>query len=112
MKIEAEVQGQVLLGKVEKPNPLPPVEYYWHIHHGILFEALSEPVENRITYIKENKPKKEVELRLKLLHKVKNEKTLKHARDSNDHELLMSLHKEECPDCPWDGRTIFPEGEN
>lgn len=22
---------------------------------------------------------------------------------------IEALHREECPDCPWDGRTIFPE---
>ena len=24
---------------------------------------------------------------------------------------LEALHAKECPDCPWDGRTIFPERE-
>ena len=24
---------------------------------------------------------------------------------------LEALHKELCPDCPWDGETIFPPGE-
>ena len=23
---------------------------------------------------------------------------------------LRDLHKVECPDCPWNGKTIFPEG--
>jgi hypothetical protein len=23
---------------------------------------------------------------------------------------IEALHAEECPDCPWDGETIFPEG--
>ena len=23
--------------------------------------------------------------------------------------LLTQLHAEECPDCPWDGKTIFPD---
>ena len=23
--------------------------------------------------------------------------------------LVEALHKKECPDCPWDGRTIFPK---
>ena len=108
-KIEAEVTGLVLLGKVEKPNPLPPVEYYWHIHHGTLFEPLTEPIENRIAYIKENKPQQEVATRLRLLHKVKDTRALRHAMAVNDHAAIEKLHKKECPDCPWNGKTIFPE---
>lgn len=23
---------------------------------------------------------------------------------------IEALHAQECPDCPWDGKTIFPEG--
>jgi hypothetical protein len=23
---------------------------------------------------------------------------------------ILALHVVECPDCPWDGKTIFPEG--
>jgi len=47
------------------------LKYYWHIHHEILVEALTEPLKNRIKYIKENKPKDEIELRLKLIKPVK-----------------------------------------
>jgi len=47
------------------------LKYYFHIHHGILVEALTEPLKNRIKYIKENKPKDEIELRLKLIKPVK-----------------------------------------
>ena len=47
------------------------LKYYFHIHHEILVEALTEPLENRIKYIKENKPKDEIELRLKLIKPVK-----------------------------------------
>jgi len=47
------------------------LKYYFHIHHEILVEALTEPLKNRIKYIKENKPKDEIELRLKLLKPVK-----------------------------------------
>jgi hypothetical protein len=108
--IEAEVQiGDVVLGKVQKSNPLPPTEYHWHIHHEKLFEAQTEPIENRIAYIKENKPKAEVETRLRLLHKVTNVKALKYALVTNNHEALEKLHKEECPNCPWNGKTIFPK---
>jgi len=47
------------------------LKYYFHIHHEILVEALTEPLKNRIKYIKENKPKDEIELRLKLIKPVK-----------------------------------------
>lgn len=32
-------------------------------------------------------------------------------RALKDHQAeIVTLHAEECPGCPWDGRTIFPEG--
>ena len=46
-------------------------KYYWHIHHEVLVEALTEPLENRIKHIKENKPEDEIELRLRLIKPVK-----------------------------------------
>jgi uncharacterized protein YjbI with pentapeptide repeats len=42
-------------------------DFWWHVHHEILVEQLNEPLRARINYIKKNKPKDEVELRLKLL---------------------------------------------
>lgn len=27
---------------------------------------------------------------------------------TDNKEAIEALHKVECPDCPWDGRTIFP----
>jgi len=47
------------------------LKYYFHIHHEILVEALTEPLKNRIKYIKENKPEDEIELRLRLIKPVK-----------------------------------------
>ena len=46
-------------------------KFYWHIHHDVLLEPLTQPLKNRIKFIKENKPKDEIELRLKLLKPVK-----------------------------------------
>ena len=46
-------------------------KYYFHIHHKILLEALTEPLKNRIKYIKDYKPKDEIELRLRLIKPVK-----------------------------------------
>jgi len=38
---------------------------YWHIHHHRLLEFLTEPIEDRIAYIKAEKPMYEVETRLR-----------------------------------------------
>ena len=45
--------------------------FFWHIHHNVLLEPLTEPLKNRIAFIKIVKPKDEIELRLKLLKKIK-----------------------------------------
>ncbi len=44
---------------------------YWHIHHDALLEFATEPIENRVAYIKHSKPKNEIALRLGLLKPVK-----------------------------------------
>ena len=80
------------------------LKMYWHIHHEVLVENLTEPLKNRIAYIKESKPKNEVALRLKLLKKVKAKVLPKNPED------WEKLHKKECPHCPWDGKSIFPGG--
>lgn len=46
-------------------------KFYWHIHHRRLLEPATEPIENRIEYIKCNKPPDEQELRLRLLKPVR-----------------------------------------
>ena len=50
--------------------------YYWHIHHGVLYELVTEPIERRIKYIKLNKPSSEIELRLRLLKPVKSKRAI------------------------------------
>jgi hypothetical protein len=42
-------------------------EWYWHVHHDQLVEQLTEPLQNRLEYIKANKPEDEIETRLRLL---------------------------------------------
>lgn len=76
-------------------------DYWWHVHHEILVEQLAEPVRNRINYIKKNKPKDEVELRLKLIKPVL-------GKIPTTQKGWEKLHKQECKDCPWNGNTIFP----
>lgn len=45
--------------------------YYWHVHHEKLVEALTEPIKNRIDYIKRTKLDS-VETRLHFMQPVKN----------------------------------------
>ena len=109
--------------------------FAWHIHHDVLVEPLREPIKNRIEYIKRNKPKNEVDLRLRLLKVVKGklpdgyDKALEaygkaweaygkaleaygkaweayfNANKESRKEVEM-LHKKECG-CGWNGETIF-----
>lgn len=110
----------------------------FHIHHDILVEPLGHPLEDRIAYIEKNKPKAERPTRLRLMRAVKGPlpprlergraaygkagAALDKARAAYDKAgaaldkaivrampALLKLHAEQCPDCPWDGNTIFPE---
>jgi len=131
-----------------------------HVHHETLLELLTEPIENRVKYIKENKPKEEIELRLRLLRELTEEEVNqlpkgfnqalkeynlageeynlarllirawekyiqavverdltweKYKQDLEKYKPeLEAWHKKVCvPDCPWNGKTIFPkEGDN
>ena len=136
--------------------------YYWHVHHEVLCEALTEPIQNRIDYIKSNKPASEVETRLRCMTPVLHPEKLPvkwreayakwreayakwREADAKSREAyakweeeagaklseayaeleeadakwdeaypkclpqIEALHKKEHPDCPWDGKTIFPE---
>jgi hypothetical protein len=77
-------------------------DFWWHIHHEQLYEYLTEPIRARINYIKENKPKDEIELRLKLLKPVL-------GKIPTTEKGWERLHKKECKNCPWNGQTIFPK---
>lgn len=113
------------------------MKFAWHVHHDTLLENLTYPIEERQQYIRERKPKKEAKLRLRLLRPVlgpvpepaikARERLLQkymtsfdgavplsdfydYAREVNTNEEILALHEKECPDCPWDGGTIFPAG--
>ena len=121
---------------------------YWHIHHDILAEPLTEPIENRIRFIKNNKPYHEFETRLRLMKPVRgklpeldkagaefvkaraewdkaraerdkayaewNKAGAEFVKASAEWDkaradpAVLSLHAKECPNCPWNGRTILP----
>jgi hypothetical protein len=107
-------------------------KFYWHIHHRQLLEIALEPIKDRREYIQTQKPEKEIQRRLRLLKKVKGRLPFRlrslgflyhHCRPNYWHyasgdlgkmlvtysEVIDALHKKECPECPWDGKTIFPE---
>jgi len=103
---------------------------YWHIHHDKLLE-FSGNIDKRIEYIKYGKPTEEIELRLRLLKPVKGKlpdavikaraacekawAAWEKAWAACDETIqkyqskIEALHTLECPGCPWDGETIFPE---
>ena len=117
------------------PAETPKVgDWCWHIHHDFLIEKLTEPFETRKAYIKAEKPKHEVEKRLRLMKPASKkasearavyDKARSEARavydkansealavydkaDSEARAKVEALHQKECPNCPWNGRTIFP----
>ena len=106
-----------------------------HVHHDTLLEPLTEPMEARARYIRTNKPPHEIETRLRLMKPLigrlpeldKACAVWNKARAERDKACVewtkarvewtkacaqpsvLALHAKECPNCPWDGRTIFPE---
>ena len=128
------------------PAETPKVgDWCWHIHHDVLIEKLTEPFETRKAYIKAEKPKHEVEKRLRLMKpaskkasearavydEAKDEALAVYYKASSEARAVYdkarseawavyekasseawakveALHQKECPNCPWNGRTIFP----
>lgn len=95
-------------------------QWYWHIHHETLAEPLTEPLQNRIDYIKANKTNTEV--RLKWLTPVSklpeglNEMWNIVGKVQNPVSSitiispeLLKQHKIDHPDCPFVfGKGLFP----
>ncbi len=96
----ADLRGADLRGVKNLDSDL--TDFWWHIHHETLYEYLFEPIRARINYIKKGKPKDEVELRLRLLKPVL-------GKIPNTEKGWERLHKKECKNCTWDGKTIFPK---
>src|SRR3990167_10405940 len=108
--------------KKEKKKPIKKISWFWHIHHEVLLEFLTEPLKNRIKFIKENKPKNEIKLRLKLMKPIKRKlpKEFSEAGQKYDEAKqkydearqkykpqIEALHKAECKSCSWNGKSIF-----
>ena len=89
LSIYSQAKLEALKSVGGKPFTTKDIQWYWHIHHKILVEMLTEPLQNRIDYIKKNKPSHEVALRLKFIKKVQGvlPKT---------QEGILALHKKEC----------------
>ena len=92
----------------------------WHVHHDMLCERLTEPFNARVRYIRVFKPIYELDLRLRLFKLVTGplpkglniyafEREPYEKRALQDlYPQMQALHVTECPNCPWDGHTIFP----
>ena len=107
---------------------IPEKGFFWHVHHDLLVEWCYGYTE-RVKYINTDKPPAERELRLSLFAPVQGAlpdafiqacsvydqacSVFVQARSVYDQALaehmpaLVGLHRIECPDCPWDGYTIF-----
>jgi len=113
--------------------------WFWHAYPDQLVTCLTIPLEERVRRIRHIKPAREVEMRLRLLQPVRGslppavveawrvyaeaEQALAVAQRAYDKAWrarieawqthfaeIEALHREECPDCPWDGQTVFPGG--
>ena len=147
-----------LRGGVQGGSAVNPL--YWHLHHDELFEEVIGSIEERVAYIRSNKPARQVETRLRLMKPVRfDTPKLREAfakwmeadakwteaaakwkeagakwteadakwkeagakwkeagakwmeADAKWKEAVASDHARQCPDCPWDGKTIFPEAK-
>src|SRR3989344_4557381 len=103
--------------------------FFWHVHHTVLLEWCYN-YEERARYIRTNKPRNEQETRLRLFKPVQGRlpEAVVKARQAYDEAYqtrdkayqafdkalkdnmaeIEALHAKECPNCPWNGHTIFP----
>ena len=114
----------------------PRARYAAHVHHEAAVEALTESVEERIAYILARKPADEQALRLHCLRPITVRQWRAYRAAERpaweaytaavaawetyeaamaaweiDEAVERAAHDAICPvaECPWDGRTIFPE---
>lgn len=86
--------------------------FAFHCHHDVLVEHVWD-YDKRVNFIKENKPPNEIELRLRLFKLIPNKRLPAKLNKAwaLSQPMLEQLHKELCPNCPWDGETIFPKNQ-
>ena len=112
----------------------------FHCHHDMLYEWVTD-YDARVEYIKHVKPVEEQELRLRLFRMIPSNRLppllveagavyvnawVAYNRARATYRLppllveawavydndIKALHSELCPNCPWDGHTIFPKAKN
>ena len=105
---------------------------FWHVHHDVLLEYCYN-LNKRVRWIETHKHKGTHKIRLRLMQPVrgrvprqvrqagKNLSNMAYWRTrrgdelalqiaiNNNYRAILALHEKECPDCPWDGETIFPK---
>lgn len=109
----------------------------WHSGHTHLLSFMTkQDMEDRITFIPANKPAHQIATRLRLLKpvlgklpdglmeamrvfwnpcyaeamRIPNQATYVYNKAERVYgDEINTLHAIECPNCPWDGKTMFPE---
>ena len=91
---------------------------WWCVHHEVRLEHLTEPVENRVAYIRSGKAAHEVETRLRAMRPVVGPLPPALQKASADWQKAYADHAAEidalfaaeCADVPWgpDG-LVFPD---
>jgi len=114
-----------------------PPGFYWHVHHDAIVEWCYD-YDERAEYIRRHKPECDREIRLAAMIAVQGKlpdevvaawkayaevekayveagkayveawKAYIEAIAAHSAEIA-ALHEQECPNCPWDGKTLFPE---
>lgn len=106
------------------------VGWAWHVHHVPLLEWCTS-YQKRVRYVRVEKPLEEQELRLRWFTPLQHPERVPQAYGQAWQALVQTghayaqateaylqateaykdeieaLHREEHPDCPWDGSTIF-----
>ena len=81
---------------------------YWHLHHDRLVEWCTD-YDERVAYIKVRKPAHEQESRLRLFRLVRAVPPALVKALAAAQPELEALHRVECVNCTWNGKTIFSE---
>lgn len=79
----------------------------WHVHHEVLAEwcwDLGGKAKLRLRLLK---PVSEAAKTPKIKAWEEARGEAREAREEAQEDLKVA-HKQDCPDCPWDGNTIFP----